>query len=309
MDISKSFIFIQEDQNWIVKLLIVGLITMIPIVGPLYLYGWMMEISKRTELGKGGILPDVDFSTFLSYGFKYFIVELIYSLPFILIWFAMMFVGAAPLSSDNAFINFIGMIFMLALTVVVLVYAVLMSAFSSAAYIRVMDTGSIQSGLEFGKIADVIKRNPRDFLILIGMSIVYSFLASLGAILCCVGILFTLPLTSAAFANLIGQLSATIKRGGEPSETSYAAPKPVQPAAPSAPVTIPTEIELEPMKGKTAEIKREAAEAAAEVSEGIQDAVDEIKAEVSEAAAEVGEGIDEAVEETKPETEDNENLE
>lgn len=284
MDISKSFTFMQEDQNWIVKLLIVGLIAMIPIAGPIYLYGWMMEISKRTELGKGGVLPDVDFSTFLSYGFKYFIVELILSLPFIFIWFAMMFVGGAPLSSDNAFINFIGMIFMLALTVVVLVYAVIMSGLSYAAYIRVMDTGSIQSGLEFGKIVDMIKRNPRDFLILIGMSIVYSFLASLGAIVCCVGILFTLPFTSAALANLIGQLSAAIKSDNPSGDST--APRPAQPVPPAAPVTIPTEIELEPMKGKTAEIKQEVGEAAEDAvhdaADAIEDAVDEIKPEETE---------------------------
>mgnify|MGYP000367712950 CR=1 FL=1 len=54
MDIAKTFDFIKEDKDWIVKLLIAGLIFLIPVVGQIYAWGWMMEISKRTELGKGG---------------------------------------------------------------------------------------------------------------------------------------------------------------------------------------------------------------------------------------------------------------
>ena len=36
MDIAKTFDFIKEDKDWVVKLLIVGLISLIPVVGQLY---------------------------------------------------------------------------------------------------------------------------------------------------------------------------------------------------------------------------------------------------------------------------------
>ena len=273
MDIAKTFDFIKEDKDWIVKLLIAGLIFLIPVVGQIYAWGWMMEISKRTELGKGGTLPDVDFGTFLKYGFRYTVLEIIYSVLPSIVLVAMMFIGSVLLGVDNGFLNFIGTIFMLVLFIIMIVVIVALYALSFAGYLRVMDTGTISGGLDFDLILNMVRNNPREFLIVIGMSIVYSMLACLGFVVCCVGIVFTMPLATAGLAVLLGQLSLTAKN--TPSAGTSAGSffnRPAQSAKPEtvvppAPVTIPVEIDPEPMRGTTAGAVEKAGEASAEAKD------------------------------------------
>lgn len=279
MDIAKTFDFIKEDKDWVVKLLIVGLISLIPVVGQLYAWGWMMEISKRTELGKGGTLPDVDFGTFLKYGFRYTVLEIIYSILPSIVLFAMMFIGSILLGVDNGFLNFIGSIFMLVLFIIMIVVIVALYALSFAGYLRIMDTGTISAGLDFDLILNMVRNNPREFLIVIGMSIVYCMLACLGLIVCCVGILFTMPLASAGLATLLGQLSLTVKnRPASGTSAGSFFNRPAQSAKPDTvvpptPVTIPVEIDHEPMRGTTGDIIEKAGEA---ISEGKDAAASEI---------------------------------
>lgn len=294
MEISRTFNFMQQDKDWVVKLLIVGLISLIPIIGQLYLAGWMMEISKRTELGKENMLPDIDFSTFIKYGFKYLVVNIVYSIPVILVSMSISFSSSILLVSDNAFLNFVGVIFVFVLSVLNMLLAVAIYGLTYAGYIRVMDNGTIQSGLDFEIIFSMIRENFRDFLILIGMGIIYSFVTSLGFIVCCVGILFTLPFASAAMANLIGQLSAKIKNAPAPQ------PKPVAPSAPAEPVqpvqvTIPVEAELGPDRGTIAESFVNAAEEAAkpvvEAVESVEDAVAPVADTVEDAAKDISDSV------------------
>ena len=135
-------------------------------------------------------------------------MEIIYSILPSIVLFAMMFIGSVLLGVDNGFLNFIGSIFMLVLFIIMIVVIVALYALSFAGYLRIMDTGTISAGLDFDLILNMVRNNPREFLIVIGMSIVYSMLACLGLIVCCVGILFTMPLASAGLAtSKIGRAS------------------------------------------------------------------------------------------------------
>ena len=50
MNYSHAFSYVFEDKDWLSKILIAGLISLIPIVGQLYLFGWMIEIVRRQRL-------------------------------------------------------------------------------------------------------------------------------------------------------------------------------------------------------------------------------------------------------------------
>lgn len=288
MDISRTFNFMQQDKDWVVKLLIVGLISLIPVIGPLYLAGWMMEISKRTELGRENMLPDVDFATYIKYGLKYWVVNLIYSIPIFLVSMSVSFCSSVLLTSDNAFLNFVGFIFVLLLSVLNMLLAVAIYGLTYASYIRVMNNGTIQSGLDFEIIFTMVRENFREFLILIGMGIVYGFVASLGFIVCCVGILFTAPFTSAAIANLIGQLSTKICNGPVSQSKPVAAAKPSEPVQPVQ-VTVPAEGEIGPDRGTILDRAVDTIEDAVEptanvIEETVEKAVEPIADEIKEAA-------------------------
>ena len=121
-----------------------------------------MLFRSRTELGKGGTLPDVDFGTFLKYGFRYTVLEIIYSVLPSIVLVAMMFIGSVLLGVDNGFLNFIGTIFMLVLFIIMIVVIVALYALSFAGYLRIMDTGTISAGLDFDLILNMVRNNPRE---------------------------------------------------------------------------------------------------------------------------------------------------
>ncbi len=43
MDFAKPFTFVFEDQNWLSKIALVAVISLIPVVGVLVLLGWGLE--------------------------------------------------------------------------------------------------------------------------------------------------------------------------------------------------------------------------------------------------------------------------
>ena len=84
MDFSLAFSFPFKDPDWVKKILIVGLITIIPIIGEIFLLGWAVEITRRVIQNEPTPLPDIDFGTHLSKGFQVFIIELVYAIPLII---------------------------------------------------------------------------------------------------------------------------------------------------------------------------------------------------------------------------------
>ncbi len=48
MDIGRSFTYVTEDQDWLQKVLIAALISLIPIVGQLYMLGYALQVTKNT---------------------------------------------------------------------------------------------------------------------------------------------------------------------------------------------------------------------------------------------------------------------
>ena len=88
MDFGKAFTYQFEAEDWWKKLLLTGLIALIPVVGMLYVIGWMMEVAGRfakASEGESVLLPDVDFGGFLGAGFKGVIVSLVYALPSVIV--------------------------------------------------------------------------------------------------------------------------------------------------------------------------------------------------------------------------------
>ncbi len=81
MDFGLPFSFPFQDQSWMKKLSIAGLITLIPIVGWFYLLGWGLEITRQIIRGEPVIIPETDFEKFLSRGFKAWVISIVFAIP------------------------------------------------------------------------------------------------------------------------------------------------------------------------------------------------------------------------------------
>lgn len=307
MDIKRAYTFFQNDPDWIVKLLVTGLIGLIPIIGPIYIIGWMMEIAKRAETQTTHLLPEIDFGTFIRYGFKVLVMNLIYLIPVFVIALAMAFVAGGMMSTDNGFLNFVGAVFMFLFNTLIFIYALIMILVSLAGTIRIIDTGTVNSALDFKLLYNMIMDNWVEFLIVFGLhTIANSLIASAGTILCFVGVIFTTPYAYAASGHLIGQLSSIIKtkptapRPQPQRSSGYTTIKPETTAKPvtpvdSSPVTIPMEGTID-LKGTSETI---------ESVEPVQEAIEETVADVVESVEETKDEFTENVVASAEEIADN----
>lgn len=246
MNYSRAFSYVFEDKNWLSKILIAGLISLIPIVGQFYLMGWMVEIVRRTKAGRTDILPTTHFSYFLTLGLKLFVVCLIYSIPVIILSCILGLMNTHVENTDSSMITVIftgigclGSI----LSFVVQVAVALLGTYGT---IKLAETDQIKACLDFNDAFNTIKNNIGTFIIVELLSIVAGLIQTAGIILCFVGVILTAPYGIAVTGNLVGQLWNNLKSNPESSKPRRGtAETPAEDIIEEAPFTKVDDIEKE----------------------------------------------------------------
>jgi hypothetical protein len=207
MDFSLAFSFPFKDPDWVKKILIVGLINIIPIIGQIFLLGWAVEISRRVIQNEPTLLPDIDFGAHLSKGFQVFIIELVYAIPLIIFYIPFIllpfFEQNSQSSSDTA--TTITLIVSLCCGGLVLIYGLFLAFVLPAAIGNYAARGTIGAGFSFSEVFGLIRTAPVAYLIVLLASILAGFISSLGGIVCLVGALFTSVYALAVMGYFYGQ--------------------------------------------------------------------------------------------------------
>ncbi len=211
MDFAKPFSYVFEDQNWIKKLAIAGLITLIPVVGWLYLLGWGLEITRQLIKGEPVILPETDFSKYLIRGLKAWVIGLVYSIPSIILQIPAQIANFMA-SSSNSFDDGSGVmtggitVLILCTSVLNLIYSLLMAFIIPAAYdLFLVHNEEIGAGFRFGEIFAMIKKVPVAFLLVLVGTIISGFVGGLGVIACVIGLIVTIPYSVLIMSHFYGQ--------------------------------------------------------------------------------------------------------
>ncbi len=196
MDLAKAFSFVMDDPEWIKKIFIGGLVSLIPLIGPLIAFGYVIAIGRNVIRGNPQPLPEwSDWGQMIVDGLYAFFITLIYSLPVILVLCLIMapaIVISNASGDDEVAVNVSVSLAACCIIVFNLVYSIVVYGFLfPAALARYADTGDAMSALRFGEIFAIARANPAAFLIVLLINWVAGFLASFGVILCCVGVLFT----------------------------------------------------------------------------------------------------------------------
>ena len=211
MNYTRAFSYVFEDKNWISKLLIAGLISLIPIVGQFYLLGWVIEIVRRVKAGRVDILPTTHFSYFLTLGLKMFVVSLIYSIPVVILSCIVTLINSHAEYTDNSisvvFYNSMGCFGSL-LTFVINCAVALLGTYGM---IKLAQTDQIKACLDFGDAFRTIKENFSAFIIVELLTIAAGIIEGAGLIICFIGIIFTAPYGTAIIGHLVGQLWDNLK--------------------------------------------------------------------------------------------------
>lgn len=217
MDIGRSITYVFQDPAWIKKVAIGGLLLFVPILGWLIVAGYFLRIIRQVASGIDLPLPEWDdFGGDLILGLKGIIAAFVWALPVMIIsacvWIPLAIVGdgngaagaaAGGLAAAGYCLNFI---LSLALAFVMpLVYS------------RVATTDSVSAALDVSAIIAEARQYPVPLLIAVGMSYALGIAASLGFILCIVGVVFTSFLAYVMLSHLYGQIRRQIDIGTSPA--------------------------------------------------------------------------------------------
>jgi hypothetical protein len=211
MDIGRSFTYVTEDQDWLQKVLIGALISLIPIVGQLYMAGYALQVIKHTIEGREVPLPGVteDFGDKLLKGLLALIIIFIYFLPVTIV--GSISGGGAALFS-NAFedpdaAGTVVAIWSSCFGCVSLVLALLIGLFVPFAWSKYAESGQFGDAFKFGEILSLLKANLGPAIIVILVSAAAGIAAGIvGAILCGIGFFFTGFYAQLVTAFLYGSL-------------------------------------------------------------------------------------------------------
>jgi hypothetical protein len=211
MNFSKAFTYVFEDPDWIKKIIIMGLIILIPILGQIVLVGWMVDIIRKIIRQEPVTLPSLAFGEQLSDGFKMVVISLVYAAPIILLSIIQGIISgvAGGMTSDGnmaeaggALIAIVSLCFGL----VYFLYGIVLAFVMPIVYGRYAEIGTIGSGLQFGEVINMAKKVVAPLLITIVGNIAASFVASLGSIACGIGVLATTAYAMAVMAHFYGQV-------------------------------------------------------------------------------------------------------
>lgn len=206
MDFGLAFSYVFQDKDWLRKVGIVALISLIPILGQLVLIGWSLNITKRVIDRHPEPLPEVDFGGDLGRGFSALVIGFVYSLPISLftLVFGILDSIVASQSSSDAVMTIIA-ILSLCFSLFAFIYGVAMAIVLPAAYGNFVAKGNLTAGFALGEVFGLVRANIGAYLIVLLGMFVAGLIAPLGTILCIIGVILTYAYSVTVMGHLYGQ--------------------------------------------------------------------------------------------------------
>lgn len=203
MDFVQAFAFPFQDQDWIKKLAITGLISLIPIVGWIAVLGWSLEVARRVIRSEAPVLPDWgNFGGNFSLGIKGTVISVVLSIPLIVLYLP---VGVLPLIFDENEVATVLTIVSICTGCLALLYSLVVMFTLPAAFGQLAATDSLAEAFKVGRLLSLIRAAPAAHLIVILGLLVSGIVSGIGVIACVIGVLFTIAYSFAANGHLYGQ--------------------------------------------------------------------------------------------------------
>ena len=212
MDIGKSFTYVFEDPNWIKKVLIGGIVSIIPIVN-FAAIGYMVTTLKNVTDGQPQPLPEWgNFGEHLMKGLYVFVGALIYIAPILLLYCCMMVLpivlggaGSAAGRDAGSALAGVGSLLSMCLGCLMFLFILAVAVMFPAALTRYAVSGQLSTFWDFRGNFDLISKNLATYIIAILIVWVAGFVAGFGIILCFIGVIFTSFWSQLVGAHVYGQ--------------------------------------------------------------------------------------------------------
>jgi hypothetical protein len=183
MDAGTSFVYMLKQPGGIVKILIGGILLIIPIFGACVVLGYALRTMRGVAAGDEQLPEWSDWGDLFVKGLIVIVAGIIYSIPTIIL---------TRLGILGSLLSFVWSIFeWIVLPAAVLRYAV---------------TDNFGAFFEFSAIFDFIKANASNYILAIVLALVAGFISMFGLILLLIGVLFTYFWAALVYAHLLGSV-------------------------------------------------------------------------------------------------------
>lgn len=214
MDIGKSFTYVFDDERWVQKVVIGGLLllaSVIPLVNiftALVVAGYTIRVIKNVSDGMERPLPDWDdWGGDWVKGALVAVAGLIYALPALIVAGMGAIVTAIGTGQSGEAQGFAQVCFF-GLQCLVWIWSLLVGLWMPAATIRYAREGRFGAMFEFGELWTFIRSNLGDYIVAVLVAMLAQIVASFGVILCIIGVFLTALWGMLVQAHLYGQVGA-----------------------------------------------------------------------------------------------------
>jgi hypothetical protein len=192
MDYGKAFTFVFEDKNWVTKLLIGGILTLIPVVNFVAI-GYGLRVLKNVAEGAEEPLPEwSDFADHFVQGVVSSLCGLVWAIPAILLSLVIGFISAATgYEGDPQGVAVPIWLCVSSLSCLSGLYGMFLGVVTPAAMTQYAVSGEFVAVFRFGQIFKYITSNLGPYIIALLLGLVAAFIAGFGLVFCGVGVAFT----------------------------------------------------------------------------------------------------------------------
>jgi hypothetical protein len=205
MDFGKSFSYVFKDPDWIKKVLIAALISLIPLVGQIYLLGWALGVTQRIIRGQQDTLPEIEFGEALGRGFKSFVIALVYSIPTILLALPIVLTSVLGENMDPDMYNTVVLLLSLCCGGLILIYSLIIAVLIPAAHGNFLAANRLGAAFNIGQVFGLVKAAPGPYLMILLGILIVGLITPLGLIACIVGVLVTSVYGTLIISHMYGQ--------------------------------------------------------------------------------------------------------
>ena len=210
--VGDSFAWPFQDPSWFSKMVVQGLIFIIPVVGWIALAGWLVLTIDNYRAGRRE-LPPAGFH--LERGIALFVVLLVYGIVIAIPITVLYTVGGA---GHNGAVSALAGLINLALT--------LLFAFIAPSLILHTYRGGFNGGFDVNAVWQTATANTSNTVIAGLLVYVARLVGGIGFLLCCVGALFTIPYSTAITAGIVTWYESTLSGSGPLAQSAPPPPPP-----------------------------------------------------------------------------------